>query len=106
MEADSPNMPQLSERIDQLRKTLAKYPASPENQSLLSLHIYEILKGYRMYVSYFEELLTLRQDPEDEREQFLDTLSKIDVLLDDMQYHLAELRVQIDKFLDSAEPDP
>jgi len=59
-----------------------------------------------MYVSYFEELLTLRQDPEDEREQFLDTLSKIDVLLDDMQYHLAELRVQIDKFLDSAEPDP
>jgi len=106
MEANSPNTSQLSERIDEVRKILGKYPASPENQSLLAWHLYEILNGYGKYVTYYRDLLALPQDPEGEKEQLLDTLSKIDVLMDDMQYHLSELRAEIDKSLDAAEPDP
>ena len=109
MDANSPGMDYLSEigkQIDELEKILGKYPASAENQSLLTLHVYELLKGYRKYVDYFEALFRLPTDREQELDQLLDILIGIEVLLEDMEYHSAELRAQIDKFADAAEPDP
>ena len=106
METNYDKTAQLGDRIDEIRAILAKYPASSENVSLLTFHLYELLKCNEKYVSYFKNLLTLPTDREHELDQLLDTLIGVKVLLEDAEYHSAELRGQIDKYSDTAETDP
>lgn len=91
--------------MDALAQIFSRFNIRAENLSLLSMHLYEVSKGCREYLESYDAVLTLRGDTSDEREQMLETLTKIDVLLEDIQYHSTELKAQIKDFFDTVEPD-
>jgi len=85
-----------------LKKVFGQYGISPKNLSLLTWQLYEVFEGCRQYINEYEALFGAEKN----QERLLDILSGIDVLLEDVQRHSAELKRQIKEFLDATEPDP
>ena len=88
---------------NELKEILRPFISDPEKSDWLRIQLYEIYGVGKNYVALYEKLFTLPVDAAARRDELLDVLIELYVLMEDMLFHADELHKEARITLDSIE---